>query len=64
MSEFVKILGEVRKYKADKKMSMKEEIASITVHTSVDLDAVIDDLKATTHVKEIKVEKGEFEVRI
>jgi len=62
--EFVKVLGFVRKYKAEKKMSMKADLDKIVVKTKLDLSSVIEDLKSTTRAKEIVVKKGMFGVTI
>jgi valyl-tRNA synthetase len=60
------ILNEVRKYKSEKNISIKEVIQSIKVNTPIELDNnTIDDLKNVCNVDDIQVIKdNEFKVEI
>ncbi|MCA9495913.1 MAG: class I tRNA ligase family protein [Nanoarchaeota archaeon] len=55
---FVSIVGEVRKFKSEKQVSMKAEIELLTIECSNELKAFIEDsildLKAVTSAKDIK----------
>ena len=57
----VEIISELRKYKSERNLSLKEELASVLVQVDKELvfgDA-IDDIKATCSCKEISVKVGE-----
>lgn len=61
----INVLGEVRKFKSEKQLSMKEELSSITVTSSKDITPFLDDLKSATKAKEIKVEvKADAELEV
>lgn len=51
----VQILAEVRKYKSEKNISIKEIIENITVHCDCNLANVIEDLKNVCNVNDINV---------
>jgi valyl-tRNA synthetase len=57
-------IAEVRKYKSDKNISIKEIIEKITVHSDVDIKGIVEDLKNVCNVGAIEVVKGEFGVDI
>jgi valyl-tRNA synthetase len=60
----VAVLSEVRKFKTKGQMSMKAELNRITIEykSSEKLNPFIEDLKATTHAKEISFGKGDIEI--
>lgn len=62
--KFVEIVGHVRKYKAEKQLSMKEELESITITCNDKqkefIEESINDLKSVTSAREIKFESGDF----
>ncbi len=53
----LRILHEARRFKANEQISMKTELASISVGTEKDISGFINDLKATTKAKSIEVTK-------
>ena len=57
----VEVIAAVRKFKAEKGLSLKEDIKEITIEyeNKDSLKPFIDDLKATTHALEIKFDKAE-----
>jgi len=65
---FVEVVGEVRKYKADKQLSMKAELECIKISCSDDLKEFIEgsigDLKSVTSAKNVEFAQGEFSVKI
>jgi valyl-tRNA synthetase len=60
----IAVLSEIRKFKAKGQMSMKAELNRITIEykNSEKLNPFIEDLKATTHAKEISFGKGDIEI--
>ena len=57
------IVAEVRKFKSDKNISIKEIIDTATIYCDVDLSNVIEDLKNVCNVNNINViESSEFRV--
>jgi valyl-tRNA synthetase len=61
----VEIIGAVRKFKAEKAVSLKEELKELIINhkDSKSLEPFLEDLKATTRAKEIKFEgKTDIEV--
>ncbi|MFP4112538.1 MAG: valine--tRNA ligase [Candidatus Woesearchaeota archaeon] len=62
--EIIKVIEAARKFKAEKQMSMKEELKKIIISTELNLQGFIDDLKATTKAKEVEFNSGEFDVSI
>lgn len=67
-NKFIEVLGEVRKYKSEKQISMKEELNSIEITCDSKLkefiEDSIEDLKSVTSTKEIKFKEGNFNVSI
>jgi len=65
-SEFgdvVEIIAAVRKYKTEQKISMKKELAKMTVDSkNKELEKYFDLLKAVMSIKEVEFGKGEIEV--
>jgi len=59
----VKIIEEVRRQKQDNNISLGKEISSLTINTKTDLKPFLDDIKATTKAKEIKL-KGKTDIKI
>lgn len=51
------IVADVRKYKSEKNISIKETIDLITIYTDVDLTACLEDLKNVCNVKNINLIK-------
>ena len=65
--EYIQIISEVRKYKADNNMSMKKELQKISINEKADKKFIkdsIEDLKSVTGAKEIVFEKQEELIRI
>lgn len=66
--EMKKVVGEVRKYKTENGVSMKEPLESIKIETSLDniklLRESIMDIRACTHANDIDVELNEQETKI
>lgn len=66
--KFVEIVAQVRRFKAEKQISMKEELNKIEITCSNELKEFIEDsisdLKSVTSAKEIMFNEGEFEVII
>lgn len=63
----VRIISELRRYKSENSLSLKEEIAAaeVILHKELDLGEALDDIKATCSCKEIVILKGaEFEVKV
>lgn len=60
------IIGEIRKYKSEKNLSMNAEIQKAIIYTEKPelLEKIEEDVKATMKVKEIIVEKGPLKVEI
>ncbi|MCH7902315.1 valine--tRNA ligase [archaeon] len=60
------IIGEIRKYKSGKNLSMNAEIEKAKIYTENPklLEKIEEDVKATMKVKEIIVEKGPLKVEI
>ena len=56
------IVTDVRKYKSEKNISIKEVVEKITVCTDIDISVCIDDLKNVCNVGEIEVKQGECSV--
>jgi len=59
---FVEVLGKVRKFKAEKKMSLKTELKAVNIKgniTAEQFDLIKAELMAVTKAKEIKFEKAE-----
>jgi len=57
----VDIIGEIRKYKSQNNLSMKEEINELTIISEKDLKSIESDLKAVLNVKNIQY-KGETNI--
>jgi len=57
--EAIEILAEVRKFKSQNQLSMKEELSKITITTSKNVEEFLDDLKGATNAKELIFKKGE-----
>ena len=57
----VKIIEQLRKYKSENNLSLKEAIGSVTLSldTDTDLKDALEDIKATCSCKEIKLIRGE-----
>ena len=49
-------MADVRKYKSEKNISIKEVVEKITVYTNVDVSACVDDLKNVCNVGNIVLE--------
>jgi len=62
----VKIISAVRKFKASKNMSLKQEIKRLVIGVKDKklLGPVLDDLKATVHAKEISFEGKKLKIEI
>ena len=56
------IVADVRRYKSEKNISIKEVVEKITVYTNVDISVCIDDLKNVCNVGKIEVKQGECSV--
>ena len=54
----IEAISEVRKFKAQKQMSMKGELKEIIIETDQNLDPFLEDLKSTTHAQKISVKKA------
>jgi len=57
----VKVLAEVRKYKSDNNVSMKNELERLTISSSEDekvFSGILEDLKNVCNAKEVLFEKG------
>ncbi|MCA9487040.1 class I tRNA ligase family protein [Candidatus Woesearchaeota archaeon] len=67
-NNFIEILSQVRRYKAEKQVSMKAELEKIQVTCTQEekqfIENSLQDLKAVTGAKEIEFEEGEFKVSI
>lgn len=63
---FVEIVKSVRKLKAERNLSMKEEVQAIKVTCSPELqvfiESSVEDLKAVTGAKDVQFAEGEFNV--
>lgn len=57
----VKIISELRKYKSERNLSLKEEIGNVNVQVEKELDFkdAIDDIKATCSCKNIEISVGQ-----
>ena len=56
----IEIIDRVRKFKAENKKSLKEEIIlTLNKNDEKDINPLIDDLKAVTNAKEIRFSKEE-----
>jgi len=63
----VKIISELRKYKSERNMSLKEALGNVTVQLEKDLDmsGVVSDIRATCSCGEIKFKVGgTFEITV
>jgi len=58
----VEVIAAVRKFKAEKNMSLKEEIKELVIETKEDLKLFLDDIISTTKALEVKFDKGDVEV--
>ena len=56
------IVADVRRYKSEKNISIKEVVEKITVYTNVDVSACVDDLKNVCNGGKIEVKQGECSV--
>lgn len=67
-NQFVEIVSQVRRYKSEKQISMKEELEKIEITCNNKLkefiEDSIEDLKAVTSAKEIIFKEGDFSVKI
>jgi valyl-tRNA synthetase len=63
----IKVIGAARKYKSENKLSLKEELAKVTITCNTEekklLELVITDIKSTTKIKEVEFNDGEFGVK-
>ncbi len=66
--KFIEIVSQVRRFKAEKQMSMKEEIKKLEITCDKKLKEFIEnsikDLKAVTSFVEINFKTGEFNIKI
>ncbi|MDR3289942.1 MAG: valine--tRNA ligase [Rickettsiales bacterium] len=61
----IDVIVEVRKYKAEKNVSIKEIISTLKITCNVVLDeGVIEDLKNVCNVNKIEIKTGEFKVEL
>ena len=59
----LRIVADVRKFKSEKNISIKEALEKIEVSCDIELDnCVIEDLKNVCNVKNIIVIKGDYSI--
>jgi valyl-tRNA synthetase len=62
----VRVIGAARKHKSTNKLSLKEELAKVTITCNAEekklLDLVLSDIKSTAKIKDIEFADGEFAV--
>ncbi len=67
-NKFIEVVGTVRKFKAEKQVSMKTELENLVITCSNEVKEFIEDsildLKAVTSAKNIEFVSGEFDVEI
>jgi valyl-tRNA synthetase len=62
--EFVKVLAAVRKFKSERKLSMKAPLSKLIITTELDLSLVEEELLAVTGAATLEHRKGEFGIEI
>ena len=63
-SLLLKIIADVRKYKSEKNISIKEIVETLEVVTKENIDDCVDDLKNVCNVNNISVENGDYKINI
>ena len=60
----LKIIADVRKYKSEKNISIKEIVETLEITTKENLDDCIDDLKNVCNVNNVVIKNGDYGINI
>ena len=68
MTDFFRLIEEIRKYKTENKLKLSEEITTLTVSATKDqisnLEKIQDDIRGVARAEAILFETGVFGIRV